>query len=342
MWFIYIAYSLYSVNYKKLLNYLSFYSKKLNTPRSLILLRSVEALFFYNTHPMDYFQFGFIEQNKSVMNEHANMLFMRRFHESLNKKKLQSIFKNKISFLERFKSFTYRKFFLITNNNKNEFISWIKNHDFDKLIIKKLKGTGGYAVKKVEIKDNYITIDKNILTLEDFFYYCNKSDYLLLEEYVVQHKELMKWNPNCLNTVRIVTVIDKEKKVHMIGAVIRVGVDADVDNFHSGGIAVNVNVDTGKLEENGFRLDPEEKSDFISHPNSGVVFNGLQIPYWHETLNLVKEAANVVPEVRTVGWDIAISEKGPELIEGNDNWDKIIIEKGLRKGIKSYLSQFLN
>ena len=39
---------------------------------------------------------------------------------------------------------------------------------------------------------------------------------------------------------------------------------------------------------------------------------------WDDVVNLVVEAAKVVPQIRYVGWDVAISNKyGPLLIEGN-------------------------
>ena len=36
-----------------------------------------------------------------------------------------------------------------------------------------------------------------------------------------------------------------------------------------------------------------------------------------EAVEMVKEAAKVVPEIGYVGWDIAIGEKEPIMIEGN-------------------------
>ena len=38
---------------------------------------------------------------------------------------------------------------------------------------------------------------------------------------------------------------------------------------------------------------------------------------YKEACNLVKEAATVVEEVKYIGWDIAITPKGPSIIEGN-------------------------
>jgi hypothetical protein len=56
---------------------------------------------------------------------------------------------------------------------------------------------------------------------------------------------------------------------------------------------------------------------------------------------MVTEAALVVPQVRTVGWDIAITPSGPIIIEGNSKWNKdtwqIPAGKGKLQMIKKYL-----
>ncbi|TES91431.1 MAG: hypothetical protein E3J87_07835, partial [Candidatus Cloacimonadota bacterium] len=49
-------------------------------------------------------------------------------------------------------------------------------------------------------------------------------------------------------------------------------------------------------------------------------------PFWSDIVTLAKKAATVSPELRSVGWDIAISKNGPVLMEGNDNWDMIIAQ----------------
>lgn len=44
---------------------------------------------------------------------------------------------------------------------------------------------------------------------------------------------------------------------------------------------------------------------------------GFQIPNWAALLEFVKQAALVVPQVRFVGWDVAVKDDGFELIEAN-------------------------
>ena len=41
------------------------------------------------------------------------------------------------------------------------------------------------------------------------------------------------------------------------------------------------------------------------------------IPYWYETIEIVYEMAHLTPTLRYVGWNVAITEIDPELIEAN-------------------------
>ena len=56
---------------------------------------------------------------------------------------------------------------------------------------------------------------------------------------------------------------------------------------------------------------------YIEHPVTNTKIEGFQIPYFKEAIKMVKDASKVVPQVGLVGWDIAITNKGPVMIEGN-------------------------
>jgi hypothetical protein len=57
------------------------------------------------------------------------------------------------------------------------------------------------------------------------------------------------------------------------------------------------------------------------HPDTGVVFKDFKIPYYEDAVKLVCQAHTFFYNVRSIGWDVAISELGPVIIEGNDNWE---------------------
>ena len=67
-----------------------------------------------------------------------------------------------------------------------------------------------------------------------------------------------------------------------------------------------------------------------------------------ELCDLAKKAATVVPQVRYIGWDIAVTPHGPTIIEGNDYNDHYFgqmpmqTEKGvgLLPTIRKYIPEF--
>ncbi len=52
---------------------------------------------------------------------------------------------------------------------------------------------------------------------------------------------------------------------------------------------------------------------------------GSQIPHWQEVLKILNQVHALCPNHRMVGWDLAITPRGPVLIEGNAGWDTIAL-----------------
>ena len=69
------------------------------------------------------------------------------------------------------------------------------------------------------------------------------------------------------------------------------------------------------------------------HPGTDIFMVGQEIPFWKETVDFVKETAKRIPQVRFVGWDIAITSDGPVLIEGNEYPGVIIESLSMKHGI---------
>jgi D-alanine-D-alanine ligase-like ATP-grasp enzyme len=90
------------------------------------------------------------------------------------------------------------------------------------------------------------------------------------------------------------------------------------DNTSGGGFSVAVNGETGALEGPGRQEITKGAGVFYEHPDTHFKFDGFSIPYFKEACDLVKNCAQHFPS-RLIGWDIAITEEGPVVIEGNHN-----------------------
>ena len=136
----------------------------------------------------------------------------------------------------------------------------------------------------------------------------------LLEGIIRQHPVLDAVNPSSVNTIRYIAARHGEA-VRAIGAGLRVGGTGQfVDNFHHGGVAYPLDIGKGVVTGCGIDLSGDR---ILCHPATGYVMPGLQIPFWEEVTELVRQAAVIVPHVGYVGWDIAVTAEGPVLIEGN-------------------------
>ena len=76
----------------------------------------------------------------------------------------------------------------------------------------------------------------------------------------------------------------------------------------------------GSPDPNGYLLREGVASTICSHPDSGIVFSELLIPYLAESIELAKSAHRWMPYMYSIGWDVAITPNGPLLLEGNDDW----------------------
>jgi hypothetical protein len=159
-----------------------------------------------------------------------------------------------------------------------------------------------------------------------------------VEDFVQQHDELNKLSPSGLNTVRIITQLDAKNEVDILGARLRITINSSIDNLAAGNIAAPINMETGKVEGSGVYSDITKKEERI-HPITGIQIIGFQIPFWKESLQMVKDAALLHPENRSIGWDVAITNNGPELIEGNHDWCKLLWQLPVKKGLKPILKR---
>lgn len=246
----------------------------------------------------------------------------------MNKKEKRYIFKKKHTFMKRFNKFINRDY-LFLKDNFDKFNSWIVGKN--KFIAKPNEGAVG---KGIEIIDK-----SNFKNSKEIYKYLKENKLNLIEELINQNSELNNINPASVNTLRIVTVRNN-KKTHIVGALLRMSKDTFVDNLARGGIAAPIDIEKGKIIGAAVSKDPFDR-EYIEHPITNKRILDFIIPYWKETKKMVLEASKIEKDIRTVGWDIAITQDGPELIEGNDNWDKTLWQIPYKEGKINELKKYM-
>lgn len=233
----------------------------------------------------------------------------------------------KTDFNAFFKDFVKRDWVHIDNISKEDLYSFIKAHE--EVIIKPINGVEGGGIRKLRFSND---IDINKLYEE------LKLENVLIEE-VIKQNSRMNFGNTAVNTIRTHTFIDKNGKAHVTKAILRAGVgDTVVDNYAQGGSIYEVDIQTGLVCTYGQTKD--NKRSYI-HPETNIVMLGYQIPNWEKVIETSIKAAEQIPQVGFIGWDVAITSDGTELIEGNHNPDYELFEflgsTGYYEKINSYL-----
>lgn len=174
------------------------------------------------------------------------------------------------------------------------------------IISKPLSATCGKGIEKLYKGD--------FDSLRGMYAHLKTSSAGLVEDMIVQHPNVAKLYPGSVNTYRIVTVL-RGDTVGVVCAFIRMGNGGRfVDNINSGGMAAPVDVETGVITHPASDKDGRA---YEVHPVTGCPILGYPLPCWRESVDMCMEAARVVPQLGYVGWDVAVSPDGPQLIEGN-------------------------
>lgn len=185
----------------------------------------------------------------------------------------------------------------------------------ESIFLKPLTGIQGKGCFKIGIEDL-----ENPQLVEEIFKALSASSYVI-QDTIKQHHKINRIYPGSINTIRLDTYIKDNGKVEILSGLMRFGIGGSVvDNVGSGGFFVPIDLTKGTLKNCGMQSLKNGNKTFYEHPDTSVKVGGYQIPYIEEAMAMVKKAAKKLGD-RLVGWDVAISEEGPMLIEGNSNYD---------------------
>lgn len=292
--------------------------KKTHLNRLKLFFDIIYCGFKYGAGYYDYQEFAFYllskEERMTYLTRAKNNLIIQRY----NNKNQFYLFDNKEKFNQLFKKYLKRDYIVLKDNNFKDFKKFVTKHH--NILVKPIDGEGGKGIMKIEV-----TKDAN---LEALFSTLLKSNQNLVEEYIKQNSKISELYPDSVNTLRLFTFFDG-KASHVINAVFKLGNGGVTDNFSSGSMYTFVD-NKGKVIVPAI---DQNDNVYVTHPITNKQIVGFEVPFYKDACMMVKEAAKEVKDVKYVGWDVAITNKGPLIIEGNSFPGVFQVKPNLKKGM---------
>ena len=260
----------------------------------------------YGSGYYDYLIFGFYDMNSEQRDTYMTRMRNKRLIEMLNDPKFTHIFTNKNEFEKRFTKYLHRDFRDVADIDLEDFKIFINGKDV--IFAKPNVGESGKGIERL------ITADFS--SVEEMYNYIKDParNFGVIEEQIVQHPDLNVLYPYSINSYRIVTLV-QDGVAHCVYAVSKSGNSGKfVDNMENSGICCPIDQETGKI------CGCAHTSALINYdvqPYTKVTLVGFQLPFVKEAVEMAKQAALEIPEVKYVGWDVCVMPDGRAIIEGN-------------------------
>lgn len=290
-----------NINYKRMDDLITYIAEENKVKKAKVYFD-----FFLNAATrgigyVDYLKGNYLNLSNEEKKNYLTKRNYVRLVKYLNKRGYQMIFHDKIVFNRIFKDYIGRDFIDIREVGYKGFKKFVTGKE--NVFAKKHNSFGGDGVKKVNIAGEDLKVLFNQL-------YNNKQ--YLIEDTLIQNEYLDWINPKAVNNVRLVTLL-KDGEVYVVFKTLRINAGSEeVISCHDIYMTLD---DEGNVLGN---VVDDECNIYKKHPVTGFKFKGAKIPHMDKALELVKSAAKLVPEMRWIGWNVAITEDGAAIIEGNN------------------------
>lgn len=289
---------------------------------------------FHGAYLLDYIQYEFYLKRRRERKDYVVFKRLIEIMKTCNDPQYRHLFDNKAEFNKLFADFIQRDFLDSSKASYEDFERFLEGKKH--FITKQHDGMFGDGISKIQVDE---IVDRKKLFAEI------KEKNILCEGVLTQCKEMGEFNTSSINSLRIVTVRKANNEVDLVGGLFRMGRKGKiVDNFHNQGIAAYLDTKHGIAST----LGVDKKYDrYAIHPDSKKQIVGFKIPMWEEVVATVRKAADVVPEMGYMGWDIVITEDYKiAIVEGNPGSDPDAEQISTRKGrwpiYKEYLDEIKN
>ncbi|RKN79769.1 sugar-transfer associated ATP-grasp domain-containing protein [Ulvibacterium marinum] len=116
-------------------------------------------------------------------------------------------------------------------------------------------------------------------------------------------------------TLRITTVLHLSHQASVRAAYLRMGRSGETHVQSQSQVKVGIDISSGELAEYGHL---NNWRSVYQHPDTQMAFKNKTIPHFNEAKALCKELHAKVPYIGSIGWDLAIDQKGQvQILEWN-------------------------
>lgn len=268
----------------------------------------IKNKYFYGFMNQEYFSFDLENKSRREKQEYVGGWERMYYLDSVSSAETQEKFNNKYLCSRIFDKYYKRDVTeLKSKDDFGNFLLFIAEHK--RFMVKPEAFSLGVGIRIVDVDE----FDDAVKLFADII----KNGCVVLEELVMQSESMAVYHSESVNTIRFVTAYNNGRTEYVY-ALLRMGVsDSVVDNVYSGGIVAQVDTETGGVVTPGLRREGGAFLTFDRHPDTDAQITGSTIPRWGELLDTINELVGVVPEQKYVGWDMALTDDGWVMIEGN-------------------------
>lgn len=218
---------------------------------------------------------------------------------------------------------------------RDQFVRLIETGAFTDFVLKAVganRGEGVRVCRKLEGGEIFSSIDGEISLFQLFDkiavtqYDENAgavADSWLIQERVRQHPFLDRYTTDATQTARIVTYITRTGQIEVLMRLLKIArAGKYIDNVGTTGFAAPID-ENGVLGE-AAQITKTGIVHYAAHPETGAAIAGERLPYFREIMAMALTCQSLAPQLRSLGWDIAITQDGPVLLEGNIYWSQVL------------------
>lgn len=204
----------------------------------------------------------------------------------------------------------------------DSFIEFCARHEGERLVFKRATGCSGLGVHICEIKDGRLysklqNCEGGVLPTDYLNRILCANVTWMIQPFIKQHVFMENLHPDTVNIIRIVTFHTGSRVFSVPPMLVYSRGDTEVCNSDQGSYYVGIGKD-GIIERKAI--------DRLSNRLVNCPVGGQKLPYFEEVKELVCAIHKGIPELFTVGWDVALTPNGPLVFEGNDGWCPYVSE----------------